>query len=153
MSRFRISWPQSWHPIDPLQLCKRMVWALAITVSVLSVVLLTAAWRNDNAIEADKGTAYAQVLSAGHLRSTISFVTPSGATHNPPLGVLYPTKLVEGQSIEVEYDRADPDVVRVGGRDASIAVIPVGSVVLGAWMVAGGALWLLRRAQRVRSQA
>lgn len=150
--RFRIAWPQSWHPIDPLILGKRVVWGFAIAVSVLSVVLLVAAWRNDNAIEADKGTAYAEVLSAGHLRSTIRFVTPDGATYNPPLGVFYPTRLVEGQSIEVEYDRADPDAVRVSGRDAGIAIVPVGSVILGTWLVAGGALWLLRRAQRVRSQ-
>lgn len=150
---FRVSWPETWHPIDPLVLSKRIVWGLAIAVTALSVILLVAAWRNDNAIEANKGTAYAEVISAGHLRSTVSFVTPDGATYNPPLGVLYPTHLVAGQSIEVEYDRSDPDLVRVSGRDASIAVVPVGSVILIAWLIAGGALWLLRRAQRVRSQA
>lgn len=153
MSRLRISWPETWHPIEPLVLAKRIVLGLAAAITVLALVLLAAAWRNDNAIESNMGVAYAEVLSAGHLRSTISFVTPDGATYNPPLGVLYPTELVAGQSIEVEYDRADPDLVRVSGRDASIAVVPVGSVILGVWLVAGGALWLLRRAQRVRSQA
>ncbi|WP_235174729.1 DUF3592 domain-containing protein [Tomitella biformata] len=153
MSALRLTWPDSWHPIEPLALGKRIVWGLAIAITVLSAVLLAAVWRNDHAIEADKGVAYAQVLSAGHLRSTVSFVTPDGATYNPPLGVLYPTKLVQGQSIEVEYDRADPDLVRVSGRDVSIALVPVGSVILGTWLIAGGALWLLRRAQQVRSQA
>lgn len=153
MSRLGISWPETWHPIEPLVLAKRIVLVLATAITVLALVLLAAAWRNDNAIESNMGVAYAEVLSAGHLRSTISFVTPDGATYNPPLGVLYPTELVAGQSIEVEYDRGDPDLVRVGGRDASIAVVPVGSVILGVWLVAGGALWLLRRAQRVRSQA
>ena len=153
MSWFGGLWPESWHPIEPLVVARRAVLGLAIGGTFLSLVLLLAAWRNDNALESNMGTAYAQVLSAGHLRSTVSFVTPDGATYNPLLGVLYPTHLVAGQSIEVEYDRTDPDLVRVGGRDASLAIIPVGSVVLGIWVVAGGALWGLRRAERVRSQA
>ena len=146
-------WPLSWHIKDALELSRRIVWGVAIAVTALAVVLLVAAWRNDNAIEANMGVAYAEVLSEGHLRSTISFVTPDGATYNPPLGVLYPTELAEGQSILVEYDRSDPDLVRVGGRDASLAVVPVLSVILATWLVAAGALWLLRRKQRVRSQA
>lgn len=146
-------WPLSWHIKDTLELSRRIVWGVAIAVTALAVVLLVAVWRNDNAIEANMGVAYAEVLRNGHLRSTISFVAPDGATHNPPLGVLYPTELAQGQSILVEYDRSDPDLVRVGGRDASLAVVPVLSVILATWLVAAGALWQLRRKQRVRSQA
>lgn len=153
MSRLGLAWPQSWHPIDPIVAGRRAIWGVAVALTVLCAALLGATWLNDNAIESNMGVAYAEVISAGHLRSTISFVTPDGATYNPPLGVLYPTELVRGQSIQVEYDRADPDLVRVSGRDASLAVLPVGSVVAGTWLLAGGALWLLRRAQRVRSQA
>ena len=146
-------WPLSWHIKDALDLSRRIVWGVAIAVTALAVILLIAVWRNDNAIEANMGVAYAEVLRAGHLRSTISFVTPDGATYNPPLGVLYPTELAQGQSILVEYDRSDPELVRVGGRDASLAVAPVLSVILATWLGAAGALWMLRRKRRVRSQA
>ena len=68
-------------------------------------------------------------------------------THNPALGVLYPTNLIAGQRIEVEYYKADPDVelVRVAGRDARVAIVPAGSVIVVTWLIAGPALFWLRR--------
>jgi hypothetical protein len=72
-------------------------------------------------------------------------VTPDGVTHNPELGVLYPTRLTAGQRIDVEYARADPDLVRVSGRDASVAVIPAGSLIVVTWLIAGPLIWYLRR--------
>ncbi len=131
---------------------RRIVLVIATVVTVLGIVLLLACWRTDRAIEADMGTASAEVLSAGHLRSSISFATPDGVTHNPPTGVLYPTGLTQGQFIEVEYDRGDPDIVRVKGRDAAVAVVPVGSVVLGTWIAAGAALLVLRLRSRRQAQ-
>lgn len=121
---------------------------VAASISVLAVLLVVGAWRNDLTIDSDKGTATAEVLSAGRLRSAVSFITPDGVTHNPPLGVLYPTNLVAGQRIEVEYYKADPDVelVRVAGRGAVVAIVPAGSVIVITWLVAGPvALWLRRK--------
>lgn len=120
---------------------------VAVAISVLAVLLVIGAWRNDVTIDSDKGTATAEVLSAGKLRSAVSFITPDGVTHNPPLGVLYPTNLVAGQRIEVEYYKADPDVelVRVAGRDATVAIVPAGSVIVVTWLIAGPALFWLRR--------
>ncbi|NMM83991.1 DUF3592 domain-containing protein [Rhodococcus sp. SRB_17] len=118
---------------------------VAIGISVLAVVLVLGAWRNDRTIEADMGTATAEVLSAGSLRSAISFVTPDGANRNPPLGVLYPTNLTVGQRIEVEYAKSDPDLVRVAGRNASVALIPAGSVIVVTWLLAGPMIWYLRK--------
>jgi hypothetical protein len=117
----------------------------AIGISVLAVLLVLAAWRNDHTIQSDRGVATAEVLSAGSLRSAISFVTPDGVTHNPELGVLYPTKLTVGQRIDVEYARSDPDLVRVSGRDASVAVVPAGSLIVVTWLIAGPVIWYLRR--------
>ncbi|CAM2837172.1 DUF3592 domain-containing protein [Prescottella defluvii] len=119
--------------------------AVATGISVLAVLLVLAAWRNDRTIESDMGTATAEVLSAGSLRSAVSFVTPDGVTHNPRLGVLYPTKLTAGQRIDVEYARSDPDLVRVAGRDARVAIVPAGSVIVVTWIVALPALLVLRR--------
>jgi len=124
---------------------RRGVLVAAIGISVLAVLLVLAAWRNDHTIQSDRGVATAEVLSAGSLRSAISFVTPDGVTHNPELGVLYPTKLTVGQRIDVEYARSDPDLVRVSGRDASVAVVPAGSLIVVTWLIAGPAIWYLRR--------
>ncbi|MFC9762656.1 DUF3592 domain-containing protein [Rhodococcus jostii] len=124
---------------------RRGVLVTAIGISVLAVLLVLAAWRNDHTIQSDRGVATAEVLSAGSLRSAISFVTPDGVTHNPELGVLYPTKLTVGQRIDVEYARSDPDLVRVSGRDASVAVVPAGSLIVVTWLIAGPLIWYLRR--------
>ncbi|EGD22984.1 hypothetical protein ABIC73_000644 [Prescottella equi] len=121
---------------------------VAAGISVLAVLLVLAAWRNDRTIESDMGTATAEVLSAGSLRSAVSFVTPDGVTHNPKLGVLYPTNLTAGQRIDVEYARSEPDLVRVAGRDASVAIVPAGSVIVVTWFVALPALLVLRRRAR-----
>lgn len=123
-----------------------VVYIVAISMTALSVLLVLAACRDDSAISDDKGVVTAEVLSAGRLRSAISFVTPDGVTHNPKLGVLYPTNLTAGQRIEVEYAKGDPDnLVRVAGRDARVAIIPAASVVLVTWVLALPVLWFSRR--------
>lgn len=124
---------------------RRAVLTVAAAISILSVILVLGAWRNDRLIGSDTGTATAEVLSAGSLRSAISFVTPDGVTHNPELGVLYPTGLTVGQRIAVEYDRSDPDLVRVTGRDARVALVPAGSVIVVTWLIAAPILLYLRR--------
>lgn len=128
-----------------IDLARRAVLSIAIGISALAVVLFLGAVRNDYTIASDTGTAVAEVLSAGSLRSAVSFVTPDGVTHNPELGVLYPTGLTAGQRIAVEYARSDPDLVRVTGRDARVALIPAGSVIIVTWLVAGPMLVYLRR--------
>ena len=109
----------------------------AILITGLCVVLVAAAVRDDRTIDADRGTATAEVLSAGPRRSTISFYTTDGVNHNPPLGVLYPSELNVGDRIQVEYSRSDPELVRVAGRSAAVAVLPAASVAAGTWLVVG----------------
>ncbi|MBP2188835.1 hypothetical protein BJ987_001736 [Nocardia goodfellowii] len=124
------------------------VLAAATVISVLMVLLVLAAWRDDYLISSDKGTTTAEVLSAGRLRSAVSYVTPDGKNHNPKVGVLYPTNLTAGERIKVEYSRKDPDLVRVAGRDARVALLPAASVIVVAWGVALPALWAIRRMRR-----
>lgn len=121
---------------------------MATGISVLSFLLVVAAWQNDRTITSDEGRATAEVLSAGKLRSAISFVTPDGVTHNPQLGVLYPTNLVAGQRIDVEYSKEDPDLVRVSGRNASVALIPAASVIVVTWLIATPVLLVSKRRER-----
>nr|WP_239476823.1 DUF3592 domain-containing protein [Nocardia arizonensis] len=112
------------------------------------VLLVLAAWRNDCLISSDRGVTTAEVLSAGRLRSAVIYVTPDGETHNPKVGVLYPTNLTAGERINVEYNRADPDLVRVAGRDVRVALLPAASVIAVVWLVALPVLFILRRAGR-----
>jgi hypothetical protein len=95
------------------------------------------------------GVALAEVLSAGPRRSTIEFVTPERVTYRPELGVLYPSELSPGMRIYVEYDKSDPDLVRVQGRNASLSIVPAGSIIVVVWAVAGtvllGLAWIQRR--------
>jgi hypothetical protein len=112
----------------------------ACLVTVQSMLLVLGAWRNDRQIERNMGVAAAEVLSAGPRRSTIEFVTPDRVTYRPELGVLYPSELDTGMRIYVEYDKNNPDLVRVQHRNAALAIIPAGSIAVVGWLVAGAAL-------------
>lgn len=109
----------------------------ACLVTLMSVLLVAGAWRNDQQIERNMGVAAAEVLDAGPRRSTIEFVTTDRVTYRPELGVLYPSELDTGMRIYVEYDKNDPDVVRVRDRNAALALIPAGSIAVLGWLIAG----------------
>jgi hypothetical protein len=117
-----------------------VVLILAGLVTLQSLLLVAGAVRNDFAIKHNMGVAEAEVLSAGPRRSTIEFVTPDRVTYRPELGVLYPSELATGMRIYVEYDKRNPNLVRVQHRNAKLAIIPAGSIVLVGWLVAAGAL-------------
>lgn len=112
-------------------------------VTLQSVLLVAGAWRNDLAIQRNMGVAQAEVLSAGPRRSTIEFVTPERVTYRPELGVLYPSELATGMRIYVEYNKRDPNLVRVQHRNAGLAIIPAGSIAVVGWLAAAIALTLL----------
>jgi len=109
-------------------------------VTLQSVLLVAGAWRNDLAIRRNMGVAQAEVLDAGPRRSTIEFVTPERVTYRPELGVLYPSELATGMRIYVEYNKRDPNLVRVQHRNAGLAIIPAGSIAVVAWLVGAVAL-------------
>ena len=121
---------------------------VASLVTVQSVLLVLGAWRNDRQIENNMGVAAAEVLDAGPRRSTIEFVTPDRVTYRPELGVLYPSELDTGMRIYVEYDKDNPDLVRVQDRNAALAIIPAGSIAVVGWLVAGAALMGLAYLER-----
>lgn len=112
-------------------------------VTLQSVLLVAGAWRNDLAIQRNMGVAQAEVLSAGPRRSTIEFVTPERVTYRPELGVLYPSELATGMRIYVEYNKRDPNLVRVQHRNAGLSIIPAGSIAVVGWLAAAIALTLL----------
>ena len=103
-------------------------------VTLQSVLLVAGAWRNDRQIERHMGVAEAEVLSAGPRRSTVEYVTPDRVTYRPELGVLYPSELATGMRIYVEYDKSNPNLVRVQDRNATLAIIPAGSIAVAGWL-------------------
>jgi len=109
-------------------------------VTLQSLLLVAGAWRDDIAIRRNMGVAKAEVLSASPSRSTIEFVTPDRVTYRPELGVLYPSELATGMRIYVEYDKRNPNLVRVQHRTAKLAIIPAGSIAVVGWLVAAAAL-------------
>ena len=131
-----------------LRWSKCAVWIVIGLVTLQSILLVAGAWRNDRQIERNMGVAQAEVLSAGPRRSTIEFVTPDRITYRPELGVLYPSELAEGMRIYVEYDKNDPDLVRVQYRNASLAIIPAGSIAVVGWLIGGALLAGLAMAER-----
>ncbi len=137
-----------------LRWARSAVLILTGLVTLQSVLLVAGAWRDDLAIQHNMGVAQAEVLSAGPRRSTIEFVTPERVTYRPELGVLYPSELSMGMRIYVEYNKNDPNLVRVQHRNAGLAIIPAGSIAVVAWLAGTAALaglaladrWLDRRA-------
>lgn len=129
---------------------KTAVWVILGIITLQSLLLVAGAWRNDRQIERHLGVAEAEVLSAGPRRSTIEFVTPDRVTYRPELGVLYPSELATGMRIYIEYDKNDPNLVRVQNRNAALAIIPAGSIAV-AGCVAGAAILtgLMRRERRL----
>ena len=131
-----------------LRRAKTVVWVIVGMATLQSVLLVAGAFRNDAKIERHLGVAEAEVLSAGPRRSTIEFVTPDRVTYRPELGVLYPSELATGMRIYVEYDRNDPNLVRVQNRNAALAIIPAGSIAVGGWLIGGVILTALVRLER-----
>jgi hypothetical protein len=126
-------------PITPVRVALRLtrIAVLIVTglITLQSVLLVAGAWRDDLTIRHNIGVAQAEVLSAGPHRSTIEFVTPERITYRPELGVLYPSELATGMRIYVEYNKADPNLVRVQHRNAGLAIIPAGSIAVVCWLV------------------
>lgn len=130
------------------------VLAVASVITLLCVTLVFGALRNDRAISANQGTAIAEVEQVSFDRAIIRFETPDGVAYSPANGVLYPAGLSAGQLIHVEYDRTDPDLVRVAGRTWLLTLLPLGSTVGITWLLAGPLLWWLRsRARRAGQDA
>jgi hypothetical protein len=121
--------------------------------SGLCLIVVYSAWWDGHSIDDHLGRANADVLSVSFNRTVVRFVTPDGAVVIPPNGVMYPDGLAAGEQIRVEYDTQNPDVVRVAERGWTLAFLPVGSTLAGAWVLIGPTAWWLRRTSRPASPA
>jgi len=118
----------------------------AVVLTFACVMGLLGAWVDDRAIDARTGRTTAEVVSSSFGRTIIRFPTPDGTVHSPQRGVLYPRGLEPGQLIRVEYDRSNPELVRVADRDFRLGLLPCVVGVTAIWLVlTPPALWLRRR--------
>jgi len=127
-----------------LKIGRRCVLAVAVVITALCIGLLLGAIRNDQAITGNLGQATAEVDAVTWDRTIIRFETPDGVVHSPSNGVLYPSGLVAGDLVRIEYDATDPDLARVAGRTATLTLLPLGTTILFTWLVAGAAAWVIR---------
>jgi len=125
----------------------RVIAALAAVITALCLLLLVSAWRNDAAIGAHPAQAVADVGAISFNRAVVSFTTADGSVHIPSNGVLYPEGLRAGDRVRVVYDATNPELVKVAGRDFTLALLPVGTVVLITWLIAAPLLWWFRRSR------
>jgi hypothetical protein len=126
-----------------------IVVGLGLVLSVLAVLVLAGAARNDAAITADRGVAVAEVLEGSDSQHTfIRYTASDGAVLSPDTGVLYPRGLEPGNYVLVEYDRSKPELVRVAGRNWTEGLLPVALGVAGLWVVLGPLAWFLARRRR-----
>jgi hypothetical protein len=131
---------------------RRPIWwaplAVAGVVTVLIAMALAGAALDDAGIDARTGHATAQVLAVTSMRTLVQFALPDGQVYRPDEGVAYPADLEVGQLVRVEYDRADPDQVRVAGRSWVRGVTPAMLMLAAIWSLLGPATWWLRRHHR-----
>jgi hypothetical protein len=123
---------------------------VALVITLAAVLAFVGATLDDRMIDANPGTAQADVLDGSSWdRTLVRFTVANGEAVVPALGVYYPDGLVTGQTVAVEYDVTDPDHVRVAGRSA-LSGAPKLLLIAGvAWVVLGPvALWLHRRRTR-----
>jgi hypothetical protein len=126
----------------------RVVLAVGVLLTGLTLLAQAATMRDDYSISKHLGRADADVLNVSFERTVVRYTTPDGTVRVPSVGVIYPLRLVEGDRVRVEYDTANPDLVRVAGRDWKLGLLPVGTSLLGMWVVVGGTAYGLLRRKR-----
>lgn len=127
-----------------------MWWVLPAVASLLTGLIMLAlagAALDDAEIDAHAGHTTAQVLAVTSLRTLVQFARPDGRVYRPEAGLAYPSGSQVGQLVRVEYDRADPDRVRIAGRSWLRGVAPACFTVLALWVLVAPATWWSRRRQ------
>ncbi|WP_303199967.1 DUF3592 domain-containing protein [Corynebacterium sp.] len=118
---------------------------LYVTAMLGSGAMLAGAGLNDYLIDKDPGRALARVTSVTKIKAIVEFQDDQGRVHSPESGLLYPTGLGAGQRVWVTYARSNPNLVKVQGREWTLAIIPTLSVVAVINLVAAIGVFLVRR--------
>lgn len=123
-----------------------IVVGIAVLLTVLGVLALVGAAMDDAAISRNRAVATAEVLDGSSWsRTLVRFTAANGQTLVPDNGVFYPRGLEPGQTVAVEYDVTEPELVRVAGRGAADGILPMAGGLVVVWLVLGGLGRLIRR--------
>ena len=123
-----------------------IVVGIAVLLTVLGVLALVGAAMDDAAISRNRAVATAEVLDGSSWsRTLVRFTAANGQTLVPDNGVFYPRGLEPGQTVAVEYDVTEPELVRVAGRGAADGILPMAGGLVVVWLVLGGLARLIRR--------
>lgn len=140
--------PHQIRTLRRLRRAKQTVIALAgLVVLVCGGMIVTSAI-DDFAISRDKAEATAEVVSVQPLRTTVRFRDEDGNFRQPDEGLKYPSGLVEGQNVRVEYQVSDPENVKVQGRGWTLAFLPALSSMAVGLAVCAVVMLLIRRWQK-----
>ena len=124
----------------------QIVLGVAVVITLLCGFALAGAAVDDAKITANQAVARAEVLEgSSFFRTLVRFPLPNGDVAVPELGVAYPRGLTPGTFVTVEYDVTDAVHVRVAGRTALGASVPLLVVIVVTWVLA---LPLARRMRR-----
>lgn len=116
--------PKQFRIARRLRRVKQVVIGLAAIVILVCGGMIVTSAIDDYAISRDKGEATAEVVSVQTLRTTVRFRDAEGNFQQPEEGLKYPSGLVEGQNVRVEYQVSDPENVKVQGRGWTLAFLP-----------------------------
>lgn len=123
-----------------------IVIGVAVLLTVLGGLALVGAAMDDAAIARNRAVATAEVLDGSSWsRTLVRFTAANGQTVVPGNGVAYPRGLEPGQTVAVEYDVTEPELVRVAGRGAADGILPMVAGLAGMWVVLGGIARAIRR--------
>jgi hypothetical protein len=124
-----------------------IVVGFAMLVTVLAGLALIGSAVDDRAIDANRGTAEAEVLEGSNFfRTLVRFTVANGQAVVPERGVAHPRGLSAGDLVAVEYDVTEPELVRVAGRSTVDGILPITLGVAGTWLLLGPlSVWLRRR--------
>lgn len=115
----------------------QLIIALYMCAMLGSVAMVAGPAYNDYLIAKDPGRGIATV----NRRMSVEYQDEQGRFHTPPYGLLYPSGIGEGQQVWVTYAKSNPDIVKVEGRQWTLAIIPALSVALASTLVAALAWW------------
>lgn len=137
--------PKQFRIARRLRRIKQVVIGLAAIVILVCGGMIVTSAIDDYAISRDKGEATAEVVSVQTLRTTVRFRDAEGNFQQPEEGLKYPSGLIEGQNVRVEYQVSDPENVKVQGRGWTLAFLPALSSMTVGLAVCAVLMLLIRR--------
>lgn len=137
--------PKQFRIARRLRRVKQVVIGLAAIVILVCGGMIVTSAIDDYAISRDKAEATAEVVSVQTLRTTVRFRDAEGNFRQPEEGLKYPSGLIEGQNVRVEYQVSDPENVKVQGRGWTLAFLPALSSMTVGLAVCAVLMLLIRR--------